>query len=292
VGKLDGTAFDGGSAEEQLIDVSGNCTADGATSYIDGFTEGLVGAKVGDVVDCAVTFPENYGNADLAGKEAVFTFTVNSIQREVAFEEVDDAFAQEQFNVDSLDAMYETLQTYLTQVSDYYKTQNTISAIQDYLVDNCQVEMPEDYLEARVADYKRAFIDANLDGDESQLEDYASTYYGYTAEELEDTWRSSMEEGIQLELIMDAIVEEMGLTVDETEYADYVSQMLSSGYYDDEDSMYEMYGCGDLEYGKTYFRNLYLYDMALDKIEETTKVSIEETEPESETEETTETENN
>jgi trigger factor len=228
----------------------------------------------------------------LAGKEAVFTFTVNSIQRQVAFEEVDDAFAQEQFNVDSLDAMYETLQTYLTQVSDYYKTQNTISAIQDYLVDNCQVEMPEDYLEARVADYKRAFIDANFDGDESQLEDYASTYYGYTAEELEDTWRSSMEEGIQLELIMDAIVEEMGLTVDETEYADYVSQMLSSGYYDDEDSMYEMYGCGDLEYGKTYFRNLYLYDMALDKIEETTKVSIEETEPESETEETTETENN
>jgi FKBP-type peptidyl-prolyl cis-trans isomerase (trigger factor) len=252
---------------------------------------------VGDVVDCDVTFPENYGNEDLAGKAVVFTFTVNSIQKEITLDDIDDEFAQEQFQVDSVEEMYDTIRTYITQVADYYKSQNTVSALQDYLVDNCQVEVPEDYLEARVSDYKRAFIESNCGGDESQLADIASTYYDVdTVEELEEEWRSSMEEGICLELIMDAIVEEMGLTVDETDYADYVTQMVEAGGYDDEDAMFELYGFGDLAYGKTYFKKLYLYDTALDKLMDNVTVNIEAEKPadetESVTEETTESDNN
>lgn len=78
VGKKDGVAFDRGSAEHQLLDVSNNSSVDGS-KFIDGFTEGLIGASVGDTVDCDVTFPENYGNEDLAGQPVVFTFTVNAI---------------------------------------------------------------------------------------------------------------------------------------------------------------------------------------------------------------------
>ena len=67
VGKIDGTAFDGGSTNGQGTDLE-----IGSGSYIDDFEDQLVGAHPGDEVEVTVTFPDDYGAADLAGKEAVF----------------------------------------------------------------------------------------------------------------------------------------------------------------------------------------------------------------------------
>lgn len=74
VGKIDGTAFDGGSTDGQGTDL-----VIGSGSYIDDFEDQLVGAHPGDEVEVTVTFPDDYGAADLAGKEAVFDVTVNGI---------------------------------------------------------------------------------------------------------------------------------------------------------------------------------------------------------------------
>lgn len=72
-GKLDGVAFEGGTAQNQVVEVNQG------TDYIDGFCEGIAGHSVGETFDVNVTFPENYGSADLAGKDVVFTMTLNSI---------------------------------------------------------------------------------------------------------------------------------------------------------------------------------------------------------------------
>lgn len=278
VGKLNGEAFDGGSAQQQLIDVDNNCAAGGAGSYIDGFTEGLKGASVGDVIDCDVTFPETYSNADLAGKPVVFTFTVNSIQKEMTVADVDDTFAQEQFQVETVDDMYAQIRTYLEQSAEYNKQRDTYTAAQDYLIENSTVSVPEDYVEARLADYKRQFVDANCEGDESQFGEYATTYYGKTAEELEQSWSESMAESVKLELIMDAIAEKLGLSLDEEAFTTNVSNMATNNGYSDLSQMYALYGYGDAAYGETYLKKLYLYDEALDKILETANVTV--TEPE------------
>ena len=74
VGKIDGTAFDGGSTNGQGTDLE-----IGSGSYIDDFEDQLVGAHPGDEVEVTVTFPDDHGAADLAGKEAVFDVTVNGI---------------------------------------------------------------------------------------------------------------------------------------------------------------------------------------------------------------------
>lgn len=74
VGKIDGTAFDGGSTNGQGTDLE-----IGSGSYIDDFEDQLIGAHPGDEVEVTVTFPDDYGAADLAGKEAVFDVTVNGI---------------------------------------------------------------------------------------------------------------------------------------------------------------------------------------------------------------------
>lgn len=281
VGKLDGVAFDGGSAENQNIDVYNNASVTGS-GYIDGFTDGLKGASVGDVIDCDVTFPEDYGNTDLAGKAVVFTFTVNSIQKEMTLEDVDDNFASEQFQVETVEEMYQVIREYLEQEADYYEQRDTYLALQSYLMDNSTVEVPEDYLEARVSDYRNQYIQYYCYGDESQLENYISTYEGKTVEEAEAGWRESLETGIRLELIMDAIAEEMGLEVDEEEYETYAQSVATSNGYESVEAMYELYGYGDAEYGARYFKELYLYDMALEKVLENTTVTVDPTLAESE----------
>ncbi len=96
VGKVDGEAFDGGSAEDYPLVL-------GSNSFIPGFEEQLVGVKAGDEKDVTVSFPAEYGAAHLAGKEAVFACTVKSVQAP-AKAEIDDELAKK-FGADDLEAL-------------------------------------------------------------------------------------------------------------------------------------------------------------------------------------------
>lgn len=71
-GKMDGKAFDGGSAEGFTLEL-------GSNQFIEGFEDSIIGHKIGETYDWDCTFPEEYGNAALAGKPATFTITLNSI---------------------------------------------------------------------------------------------------------------------------------------------------------------------------------------------------------------------
>lgn len=272
VGKLDGEAFDGGTAENQNIDVYNNSAAGGGTGYIDGFTEGLKGASVGDVIDCDVTFPEDYQAENLAGKAVVFTFTVNSIQKEMELEDVDDAFAKEQFNVDTVDEMYAQLRTYLESAAESTRLSDTYSAIHNYLLENCTVEIPEDYLTARVNDYQTQFINANLGGDASKLEEYLTTNYGKTLEEAKEEWKSGMEQNISLEFIMETIAEKENVTLDEEGYASYIQNLVSNNGFASEEALYKNYGYDDAAFGEAYLRQIYVDNLALDKVKEKVKI--------------------
>ena len=72
-GYLDGEAFEGGAAQDVQIKISEN------SGYIPGFAEGIAGHAVGETFDVPVTFPEDYGEASLAGKAVVFRMTLNCI---------------------------------------------------------------------------------------------------------------------------------------------------------------------------------------------------------------------
>ena len=85
-GSVDGELFDGGTAEDYPLVL-------GSKSFIPGFEDQLVGAKVGDEVSVNVSFPENYGAAHLAGKAAVFACTVKAV-KEPKPAEVDDELAK------------------------------------------------------------------------------------------------------------------------------------------------------------------------------------------------------
>ena len=81
---------------------------------------------------------------------------------------------------------------------------------------------------------------------------------------------------------MDAIAEEMDLTVSDEDFEAYAQMMAASGGYESPEAMYGLYGYGDAEYGSRYFRDLYLYDLALEKVAENAKVTVDTTLLESE----------
>lgn len=84
-GTVDGVAFPGGSAENYLLEL-------GSGGFIPGFEDQLVGAKAGDARAVAVTFPADYGNADLAGKSAEFAVTVKEV-RQAETQPIDESLA-------------------------------------------------------------------------------------------------------------------------------------------------------------------------------------------------------
>ena len=86
VGKVDGVAFDGGTAEGHNLEL-------GSNRFIPGFEDQLIGAKKGDEKQVKVTFPEDYGSAELAGKDAVFDVTVQDVQVYVD-NEINEDFAK------------------------------------------------------------------------------------------------------------------------------------------------------------------------------------------------------
>ena len=283
VGKLDGVAFDGGSATNQNIDVSDNCMAGGATTYIDGFTAGLLGAEVGSTIDCDVTFPENYGSADLAGKAVVFTFTVNSIQKVVAFEEIDDEFAVNNAGATSVEEMYSMVNTGLVEQAVYYKMDEQNTAIQEYLLDNCTVDIPADYFADLFDAYRAMFIYEYCDGEEAGLEEYLTTNYGYTVEQAEENWRQALQIEVKLEFILGAIAEEMGITLDEASYEKDLAEMLEYYGMTDKNMVFKSYGYGDAAFGEKRMEDMHIQSDVLEKLAETAVITIAEPVEEAET---------
>ncbi|MBE1295328.1 MAG: trigger factor [Rhodobacteraceae bacterium] len=96
VGKVDGEAFGGGSAEDYPLVL-------GSNSFIPGFEEQLVGVKAGEEKDVTVTFPEDYQAENLAGKDAVFSCTVKEVKAPKAAE-IDDELAKK-FGAEDLEAL-------------------------------------------------------------------------------------------------------------------------------------------------------------------------------------------
>jgi trigger factor len=106
VGKVDGTAFDGGSAKDFQLDLS-------STGFIPGFIEGLIGVKKGEKRALKVTFPETYGAKELAGKDAEFDVEVKEIRARAPVE-IDDKLAQ-RLGLETLDALKTAIKERMAQ---------------------------------------------------------------------------------------------------------------------------------------------------------------------------------
>lgn len=117
----------------------------GSGQFIPGFEDQLVGAKAGGKVEVRVTFPENYGAKELAGREAIFDVDVQQI-REPAEAKVDDEFAKS-LGLDDLAALKKAVEEQLQKELDQHSRMNLKKALLDYLDEAHKFEVPSSMLE-------------------------------------------------------------------------------------------------------------------------------------------------
>ncbi len=292
-GYKDGEAFDGGSASDQLLDVSNNCSVSG-TSFIDGFTAPIIGAKVGDTVKGDVTFPEDYGNDDLNGQTVTFEYTIKGIYSAdpVALADLTD----EQVNtVFGTSAGITTVDDLNTQIESDLKQQlysAEVTQIKNYMVENSTVDIPEEYLQARLNEYITSFTDENV-SDGQTLEDYLSTNYSITVDQATETWTSNLTTQIKVEFIFGLIAQKEGIEMDEDAFDNYVSYIISAsnGQFSEADDVYEYFGSGHKDEGETYLKNQYLVNKAIDLVTGNAQVTFRDSSASesTDTSETTET---
>ena len=291
-GLLDGEAFDGGTAQDYDLEI-------GSGSFIDGFEDGLIGAEVGKETDLNLTFPEDYGNSDLAGKEVVFKVTVNAIKekQDITYDTLTDEYVT--YLSDKLGASYETvndltsdIRTYLEEQANSSRTQAIRSAVIAKLPEVCTVNaLPDGLLDARMQEYLKKFEDTYCK--DTTLEDYLSSTYNTTVDDFNTQVQSEIETELDTQLILEAIAAVENIEFDEDGFNSYVSSLLSSYGYDSEDALYENYA-QTAEDGKAYLQTIYLCNKALDRVIENTNVTYnaaeESTEEAAAAEDITETE--
>lgn len=212
VGKKDGIAFEGGTA-------NGASLVLGSNTYIDGFEEGLVGVMPGATVDLNLTFPDPYkNNPDLAGAAVVFTVTLNHIEETVK-PEWNDEFVKK-----LTENKYETTDAYLEVLKVEFENEKKTSIenkkLQDVwvaIINGC-----------KILDYPKSELNFYYDEIIASYEDYAAqagvdldtllAYMQTTKAELEDYANDYSKSIVAENLVLFSIVKKEGLEISAEEY--------------------------------------------------------------------------
>jgi trigger factor len=140
-GTIDGVAFEGGEARDQLIEL-------GSGRLVPGFEEQLTGAKAGDQRTVKITFPDDYGAEELKGRDAEFEVTVNEVKRK-ELPELDDDFASDAAGFDTLDELKEDIASKLREADENRLEAEFREAVLDAVVADAKIEVPETLVDAR-----------------------------------------------------------------------------------------------------------------------------------------------
>ena len=210
VGRIDGVAFDGGDTKGSGADLTL-----GSGTYIDNFEDQIVGHTPGETFDVTVTFPEDYGNEDLNGKEAVFETTLNYIKESVTPELTDD-WVKENLSesmslnsVDELKAFVKSTMLYDNQASDVYTALHDKASYTDELPQTA-LDYYRDVLLYRIYTYAQ-----NYGTDMATL--LSSGMMGATYDSVDaylDDATDSIKSITQQALLMQAVAEKMGFKCD------------------------------------------------------------------------------
>ena len=205
VGSVDGVEFEGGKGEDYPLTI-------GSGTFIPGFEDQLIGRKAGETVDVKVTFPENYGAKDLAGKEALFVTTIKAV-KEKQVPAADDEFASEVSEFDTLDEYKKDLKKTLKEEKEKAATTTNERNVIAKVVENASVEIPAPMLEAQLDnmlyDYQTRLAQQGI-----PMDQYLQIT-GQTVEQIKDQMKESAEKNLKTSLVIEAIMEKENITVAE-----------------------------------------------------------------------------
>jgi trigger factor len=206
-GMLDGKAFEGGKASDYLLELGGG-------QLIEGFEEQLSGATAGETRTVEVTFPEDYQAEQLAGEDAVFKVEVKEV-REKVLPELDDEFASEASEFDTVDELRADIAKRLAEVVGQRAEQDFRVAAVDAAVAEAKLDLPDDLATARATErWER--LERQL-ASRGMSPDAYLQMQGKTREEAIEESRPEAEAELKREAVLAAITEAEGIEVSEEE---------------------------------------------------------------------------
>lgn len=195
-GFVDGVAFEGGKGENYPLEL-------GSGSFIPGFEEQVAGHKIDEEFDVNVTFPEEYEES-LAGKDAVFKCTIHEIKAK-ELPELDDDFAQDVSEFDTLDEYKEDLKKQISEKKEADAKTDMENQLLEQITDNMKAEIPECMFAKRcdemVQDYSYRLQMQGLD-----LNTYLQ-YLGQDMDSFKETFKEAAEKQVKVSVALRAIIE-------------------------------------------------------------------------------------
>ena len=155
-GYIDGKAFDGGASTDYPLTI-------GSHSFIDNFEDQLTGHKKGDSVDVNVTFPENYGAAEFAGKKALFKVVVKDVRKK-NLPELNDKFVSDVTEFETVEEYKKDLTAHIQDMKNKQQENELDYVMRDYLVKNTDIQIPQ------------AMVEETVNEDIERLREYLKPY--------------------------------------------------------------------------------------------------------------------
>ena len=217
LGTIDGTPFDGGSAEGFDLTL-------GSGQFIPGFEEGVVGMQLGEKKDIEVTFPEDYQAENLRGKPAVFTVTLHKITGK-QLPALDEEFAKK-MGAESVEAYTAKVRERLVKNAKSRGINETENAILSEIAKTSSAEIPDAMVDAE-EERSLQRVEYNLMYQGVKLDDYLN-YLGTTREEYKKQFEADARAAVLQQLILEKIIKVEKIEASEEEIEDKIAEQAAS----------------------------------------------------------------
>ena len=217
-GFVDGKAFEGGKAEHYSLVL-------GSGSFIPGFEDQVVGHSAGEEFDVNVKFPEEYGAAELAGKDATFKIKLH----EVKYKELpalDDDFAKDVSEYDTLDELKDSIRNNVKTNLDKQAEQKVENDLMDQVIANMKADIPDAMVDSRIDELVQDF-EYRISQQGLKLADYLK-YMGMNIEQFRAQFKEQADKQVKMRLAMEAIVAKEGITASDEEFEEEVKRIADA----------------------------------------------------------------
>lgn len=206
LGRVGGEPFAGGEGRDQMIEL-------GSGRLVPGFEEQLEGAKAGEERIVKITFPDEYGAPELAGKDAEFEVTVKEIKVK-HLPDLDEDFAVEQ-GFDTVDELREDIRSRMAAAYEEKADREFREAVLDAAVEKATIEVPEALIEARARELWDSM--AHSLSHQGISRDMYLKISGKDEDEIVDEAKPDAERQLRREAVLAAVVEAEKIAPDDTE---------------------------------------------------------------------------
>ena len=217
-GFVDGKAFEGGKAEHYSLVL-------GSGSFIPGFEDQVVGHSAGEEFDVNVKFPEEYGAAELAGKDATFKIKLH----EVKYKELPalgDDFAKDVSEYDTLDELKDSIRNNIKTNLDKQAEQKVENDLMDQVIANMKADIPDAMVDSRIDELVQDF-EYRISQQGLKLADYLK-YMGMNIEQFRAQFKEQADKQVKMRLAMEAIVAKEGITASDEEFEEEVKRIADA----------------------------------------------------------------